>query len=176
MTNEATFTPCAQDFVDVTRARFVRAVLGRRFAVKIAVLILTAPIAVIGIFMLLGVADHDAAYGAVLGSLGGTIALFVIIFGTYMLIPRRARRTFQQQKTAHTEMTVTWSTDALTLLTPFGETRYPWANLHGWAESRDTVLVLASDTMSYFIPRRALNDLSLAHLRATRSASGLPRR
>jgi len=176
LTNEATFTPCAQDFVDVTRARFVRAVLGRRFAVRLAVLILITPIAVIGIFMPLGMAGPDAAYGAVLGSLGGVIALFVIILGMYILIPRRARRTFQQQKTAHAEMTVRWSTDALTLVTPFGETRYPWANLHGWAESTDTVLVLASDTVSYFIPKRALSNSSLVHVRATLSASGLPRR
>jgi hypothetical protein len=124
----------------------------------------------------LGESAASAAKIAVLVAAFGALGLFIVLSGTYLLMPRRAARIFRQQRILHHQMQTSWSCEGLVLRTPHGETRYPWRELHGWAEGSGMVLIQASALACYFIPKRCLDSASLDDLRATLAASGLPRR
>jgi len=173
---EAIFTPQASDYGELQRIVFRQQLRSRRFVRRLSVLLLGAAIIVAIMMIAVGESAASAIGLAIVSAAFGTVGLFIVLAGTYLLVPRRAARIFRQQRTLHHPMRTSWSSEGLVLTTPHGETRYPWRELHGWAEGSGMVLIQASDLLCYFVPKRCLDSASLDDLRATLADSGLPRR
>jgi hypothetical protein len=172
----AIYTPQASDYGDLQRAIFLQQIRSRRFLVRLPLVIAAVAAAVTLIFIALGESVANAAGLALASALGGLVVVTMILISNYWQIPGRGRRLFEQQRTLHHEVEARWSPEGLVLRTPHGETSYPWSELHGWMEGPTLVLMQASDLLSHFIPKRALDAAALDDRRATLAASGLPRR
>lgn len=173
---EVIFTPQASDYGELQRIVFRQQLQSRRFVGRLSVLLLGAVIIMTIVMIAVGESAASAVRLAILSAAFGAIGLFIVLAGTYLLMPRRAARIFRQQRILHHQMRTSWSSEGLVLTTPHGETRYPWRELHAWAEGSGMVLIQASDLLCYFVPKRCLDSASLDDLRTALAASGLPRR
>ncbi len=174
---EVTFTPVAQDYVAMQRAVFARSLRSRRFLGRMAGLLTFAFVAgMVVLFVLEG--DVTIASVAAIGTgiAGGFAMVAIIIGGGWLLIPRRARRLFAQQRSLHHEMRLTLTPEGLKLATVRADSLYPWHELHGWQVSRDVLLIFSNDLVAYYIPRRAMSDEQLTQAVAILTAAGVPRR
>ncbi len=174
---EVTFTPVAEDYVAMQRAVFARAIRSRRFLGRLAGLLAFALMAGIAVLIVL---DGDVTMESV-EAIGSGIAigfafLAIIVGGTWLLIPRRARRLFEQQRSLHHEQHVTLKSDGFRLASVRADSFFPWNELPGWQVSRNILLIFSNDMMAYYIPRRAISDTQVSEAVAILTAAGVPRR
>jgi hypothetical protein len=174
---EVMFTPVAEDYVALQRAVFARQLRSRRFVGRMAGLFGCAVLAgVVFLFVMDG--TITAASLAVVGGgiVGGFAALGIIIGGGWLLMPRRARRLFAQQRSLHHEMRLTLTPAGLKLDTVRANSFYPWDELPGWQLSHGMLLIYSNDQAAYYAPRRALSDTQRAQAVAILTQAGVPRR
>ncbi len=176
---EVTFTPNAEDQVAMQRAVFARQLRSRRFLGRMAALAVFAFAFAAGVAFLF-VADGmvTAASAAVIGVgvAGGFVVLGIIIGINWLLLPRRARRLFAQQRSLHHEQRITLTPQGLKLDSVRADSFYPWDELSGWLVSRDMLLIFSNDINAYHLPCRAMSDGQLAGAIAILTRAGLPRR
>ncbi len=130
--------------------------MSRRFLFRMALLGLVAgaAVAVLGT-MLEGNIVSAVIVGAMSASCG-LAALLLMIGLNFLLLPRRAGRLFDQQKSLHRETTFTWDDNGTEWISDNGHTRYPWPEYHQWTKTRNVILLFMNDNFMHFIPRRVL--------------------
>ena len=112
------------------------------------------------------------AASAAAGFLAGLICIAV----SYLLLPRRSRRIYRQQRSLRQEQRVAWDDSRLHWEGPGFTMDVPWSDYHRWHESRAEFLLYVNEQMPHFLPRRAMDEDQAADLRATLVAHGPPRR
>ncbi|WP_447727904.1 YcxB family protein [Sphingomonas koreensis] len=99
----------------------------------------------------------------------GTIAATVIMLGiaaaNHLLLPRRSRRIYTQQKSLHDEFEFSWDEAGFDLSTQSARSRHPWADFRHWAEGPDGIIVYQSDALFNMLPKRAFSEDTLADIR-----------
>ena len=174
MTGSVTFTPSEADYVDAIRANFLCAMRRRRTLRPIVIIALV--FAAIGAG--LGLIDRSSpAWTAVyaLGGLAYGAVLFALIYLTsYLLLPRRAGRLFRQQRSIQQSFEYRWSDAGLEWSSVQGNGRFPWNDLHGWRETKPTILIYMNDTLFQFLPQRVFTPEAADDLRATLERADLP--
>jgi hypothetical protein len=90
----------------------------------------------------------------------------------FLLLPRRARKLFRQQRTLHHEMSFSWSDGGSEWRRGSSVTDTPWADYHRWMETPETFLLYVNDILFHFVPKRALDSVQADDLRATLAAQG----
>lgn len=174
---EVTFTPTAEDFVAMQRAVFASQLRSRRFLGRMAMLSVFAFL--VGVVFLLvvdGTVSLASAAALGIGIAGGFVGLGIIIGGTWLLLPRRARRLFAQQRSFHHEQRFVLTPDGLKLDSVRADSFYPWDELTGWLLSSRVLLIFSNDMTAYCLPRRAMTDVVTAQVVAILTAAGLQRR
>lgn len=92
-----------------------------------------------------------------------------------LLLPRRARRIYAQQKGLHGQIEYTWDAEAFSVKTERGQARTPWRDYVKYRESETLFLLYHSDIMFNMVPKRLFVDPAQAkefrsHLSAIRPA------
>jgi hypothetical protein len=94
---------------------------------------------------------------------------------TWLLLPGRSRRLFEQSKTMHQAFRYSWSDGGLSFRSANGSGDVPWAMLHGWCRGRGNMLFYFNQGLCHFVPSRAPDDAGFSDLAATLERSGLRR-
>lgn len=127
-------------------------------------LIGSAIVGVIGavIFYALG---EGVAAGFGTGALYWAVLLIGIVGTNHLLLPRRSRRTFNQQKALHQETEVTWDANGIAFRSAQGSTQFVWSDFVRIYEGSGAIIFFQSDTLYNFVPKRALADEQAKDLR-----------
>ncbi|MCC2977622.1 YcxB family protein [Sphingomonas sp. PL-96] len=176
MAGIAAFTLSADDYVSMQRTVFVRQLRSRRFAIRLSLLQAAVLTASLLFFVMAGEPLQEAAWLGVLTLLAGTIGLSIVIGGHFLLLPRRARRLFTQQRMLHHPVEVTWDSAGICWRTPHGVTTYPWNQYIAWQRTPRLFLLYASDLVLYAVPTQALDMQAEEDLAQAAAAGGLPQR
>ena len=106
------------------------------------------------------------------GALFGLVALSIpLLFTTasWLTLPRRTRRLFDQQKSFAQPWHYRWSEDALEMDNVHVRVRMPWTDFYRWTDGRSALLFFPSELTFYFIPLHVLTAAQADDLRATAS-------
>jgi hypothetical protein len=89
----------------------------------------------------------------------GPAALFagILLFG-YILLPRRARVLYNQQRELHEPMQIEITPDTIRFHSSFGSSTRPWGSFLKWAETPHNFLLYQSDALLNVIPKKALTE------------------
>ncbi|WP_294320186.1 YcxB family protein [uncultured Sphingomonas sp.] len=170
---EVTFTPCPEDYVAVQRTMFARSLRSRKFIGRTAGLLAFIGVGAMAIPFLVDGTASSALLPVPVAAMG---ALAIIIGGNWLLLPRRARRLFMQQKTLHHEHRTMFDASGFRQASVRAEIALPWGELLGWHLGRDVLLLYSNDHLAYFIPVRAFGPEQLAQVEAVLMQANLPRR
>ncbi len=173
---EVTFTPVAQDYVAVQRAMYLRQLRSRRFAGRMALLVAVVVAALFVFLLATGDGPGTAALIAVGGAAGGVGGLAACIGINWLLLPRRSRRLFAQQRTLHHEHRTVFDEWGMRQHSVRADIATPWDEFPHWHLGRDMLLLFSNDLLAYFVPRRVLTGEQLAQLVAILTDAGVPRR
>lgn len=173
---EVTFTPTAEDYVAVQRAMFVRSLRSRRFVGRMALLVGIVSGAVSLFLLATGEGAATAMINAVAVAATGLAGLAACIGINRLLLPRRARRLFTQQRTLHHEHHTVFDATGFRQKSVRGDITLPWTELLEWHLGRDSLLLYSNDMLAYFIPVRAFGSGQQAQAVAILTDAGLPRR
>ena len=106
----------------------------------------------------------------------GIAAIALVCFVAYfILVPRRARRSFRQNHMLREEMLLTVDDEALHVVQVSARGRRRWETFHSWAEDRRMLLLLSTDQLFFFLPKPALTADVLAATRANLERAGVAR-
>jgi hypothetical protein len=156
----ASYQVTAQDLIAGYRLNFLSALKRRKVWVRSAVLAI-----VLGTGSAFLFADD---LGTVLGALVGVayvaLLLSVIWLTCFLLLPRRARRIFAQQKALHDQITIEWSETLITVRSERGATTFKWSDFVRSLENRDIILLFQSDAVFNFVPKRVLSPEQAASI------------
>lgn len=113
---------------------------------------------------------------ALCGSLAVTLIVATGIRATgALLLPRRSRRLFQQQKVLHGQMFAQWDAESIRFELPNGSTRYAWSDFLRWAEGPDGISLYQNEMLYNLLPKRVLSEGAQADIRAALDAHGVPK-
>ena len=112
---------------------------------------------------------------------GGMVVLCILAillcYGLgYLLLPRRARKLFAQQKLLHSVQNVEFTNEAIITFSDLSTTKLPYAMAHKWLENREIFLVYFSDSSFHFFPVRVVGSDAINAIRANLIAAGCPGR
>jgi len=130
-------------------------------------------VAVVGAALLVVLLALVAAGGGVVSGLAGLAACIGI---NRLLLPRRARRLFAQQRTLHHEHRTTLDATGFRQRSVRADIALPWNELVYWHTGRDALLLYSNDLLAYFIPLHAFAPGQLAQVEPILTDAGLPRR
>lgn len=165
MAGSVIFTPEAEDQVAVARGSFLRSLRRRRFHVRLLVAFLFA--AGVGVATE-WVAGEPVAGLYVLPMIGVMAIWLPTILGViYLLIPRRARRLFRQQKSMAGEAVFSWTGIGIDLQVRHGTSSLRWNDYHEWWQSKDVVAFGLNERLFHYVAKRTLTADQLADLLAT---------
>lgn len=174
---EVTFTPNADDYVAVQRAIFARQLRSPRFFGRMAGLLVFAFVAgMAAVLVLNGDITMEGVAAIATGAAGGLAMVTIIVGGTWLLLPRRARRLFAQQRSLHHEQRITLTSDGFRLGNARADAFYPWDELPGWQMSPEVLLIFSNDLIAYYLPNRVLTDDQRAQAVTILTEAGVPRR
>jgi hypothetical protein len=148
------FQPSADDLIDANRAFIAVTLKSRRMA---RIYLIGAAIFGIGGAALLW---SDRAIEPALGCLGAILYWTVLLAVGHglnaLLLPRRTRRTFAQQKDLHGPVSIDWSEQGVAIQSARGSARFAWEDFVRVVEGRRAILLFQSDRLYNFIPKRTL--------------------
>ncbi len=171
---EVAFTPTPDDYVAVQRAMFARQLRSRRVTIRLALLVAAAIAVVVLVTLPAGV---GVALRAATGGLGGGLIGVAVLLGiTWLLLPRRSRRLFAQQRTLHHEHRTTFDGEGMRQVSVRADVQIPWSDFPYWHLGRDVLLLYSNDYLAYFVPRRAFAGDQLEATVALIAAAGVERR
>ena len=175
MAGHIRFRPEAADYVAATRTGWLKSLRSRPFAIRMAVFI--AIIIVVAIAITWSAADFRATLFAI-AFIGGVFFtwLAACLGLSFLLIPRRSRRLFEQQRTLHREFDVEWTDDHLVYRSDTSTTTIAWPDYYRWLEGRGIFLFYLNEQLYHFVPKRALTAEQLTDPRNIASASVRTRR
>jgi hypothetical protein len=160
----------------VQRATFMRSLRAPKFRRRMVVLVAVAGGLVFAALLAIGETIEGAAVGAATGVISGLVGVVLLLAAVRLLLPRRSRRWFRQQRSLHHEQTVTWSADGLHQRSERAHSHYPWSEFLGWTMTPEVMLIFSNEISCYFVPRRALAPGDAEAMVAIVEAAGLPRR
>lgn len=173
---EVTFTPTAGDYVAVQRAMFVAQLRSRRFVRWAALLLGIALLAIFALMLAMGERPLGALLTALGGMAGGVGGLAACLGINRLLLPRRARRLFAQQRTLHHEHRTVFDASGFRQTSVRADIALPWGELLHWHLGREVLLLYGNDLLAYFLPVRAFAPGQLAQVQGLLKQAGLPRR
>jgi len=80
--------------------------------------------------------------------------------GRRILLAKKAKRIFRQQKSLHRPYELSWTAEAITLASERGTSAIPWTDFHKYRETADQFLLFLSDANFLMVPKRAFSDIS----------------
>lgn len=169
MTGNVSFRPTEQDFATVGQGSFRRSLGRRRFRIRMAITALIGFAA--GLTLSWVNTDNLILTYGLAGALLALLWLGLIIGGSYLLIPRRSRRLFRQQRSAGDVLHWTWTDSAIALESDRGRTMMLWSEYYDWYENRSSFGFGLNDRLYHFIPKRCLDAGQIADIRACAEAS-----
>jgi len=156
------FQPTEADLIAAYRLHFFDS-LGRRRA-------WTRIVIGAGLFALLSALFLQRDFSVILAGIIGAIywfGLLAIILGlNLLLLPKRFRRIFAQQKSLHGEAHVEWTSEGISFRNVRGHTDLRWSDFVRLVEGRHTILLMQSDALFNFIPKLALSPEESADIMA----------
>ena len=99
------------------------------------------------------------------GCVGGFVGAWLVSRVRRLLVPRWARRHFEQQSAMRGTWEVAWSDAGLTMVTTRGQAVHPWTDYRWRRESDEAILLYLTDAQYQFIPRRILTQDAQVELR-----------
>lgn len=114
-----------------------------------------------------------AAIAAGSGAVAAAIIMLCIAATNHILIPRRARRVYAQQKSLHDEFEFSWDEAGFDLSTHSARSRHLWADFRHWAEGPDGFILYQSDALFNMLPKRAFSEEALADIRGRLNQAGV---
>lgn len=157
------FSLTADDYVAATRLHMTRAFYRNKLA-KLT-LIMGLIYAVLA-FVVMG--EWSWPYAAVAAGLGAVAAVIValgIAATNSIMVARRSRRIYAQQKSLHDEFEFAWDETGFDLSTQSARSRHNWADFRHWAEGPDGIILYQSDALFNMLPKRAFSEDALADIR-----------
>ena len=169
MAGQIRFRPEAADYVAATRASWLKSLGSRRFAIRMAVIL--AIVIVIAVATTWSEADFRATLLAIALIGGAGFAWLATCLGlSFLLIPRRTRRLFLQQRTLHRDFDVEWTDDHLAYRSDTTTSTIAWPDYYKWLEGRSIFLFYLNEQLPHFVPKRALTAEQIIDLRNVASA------
>jgi YcxB-like protein len=171
MAGEVHFTPSLADFVSARRdvySQFLHSGRGRAGYLILVLIFIAMGIAEALLLNLDWLLWNIVGFGFI-----GLVTSAALIGITWLFLPRRSRRLFEQSKTMHQQFRYGWSDGGLSFRSANGSGDVPWPMLHGWYRGRANMLFYFNQGLCHFIPLRALDDAGLSDLAATLERSGL---
>lgn len=74
----------------------------------------------------------------------------------FVLLPRRWRRLYRQQKTAGLPTEILVTSEGFRSKSELGEVTIPWSYMHKWRRGRHAVLLYHSDVLFNILPKRVM--------------------
>jgi hypothetical protein len=111
--------------------------------------------------------------GAVLLAL--TMLMLVLLLRRTIL-RSMARRTLEQRRELATPVQWSFDEEALSVVTRFTSSRFPWDALRGWREDERILLVYLADQLFHSVPKHQVEEATLIALRAALESHGVPKR
>ena len=174
MSGRISFTPEAEDTTAACRTNLLaawrRPAALKRFAI------------IIGVFAVLGALfgwfnerDMIAALIVAAGAaLYAAVLLLMILGTTFLLLPRRTRKLFAQQRSIQRQFDYGWSDEGLEASSDAGNTKRGWQEFHGWRRGPSAFLIYHNDQLFEFLPLRAMTGEEAEDLHATLTRCGPP--
>lgn len=106
-----------------------------------------------------------ARYVAIFAALAPIAIVAIPIIVTYVFGRSSGGRTYRVQKSLHGPFMIVWDDEKLHVSGEAGEFRLKWADFFAKVENSQTFLLLESDRLYRFIPKRALTALQIADIR-----------
>jgi hypothetical protein len=135
---------------------------------------------VIGLLIALGWALNrwvfDGLGWPLYGAAGGVVIAVPVCWTLYwLLLPKRTRRLFRQQRLADPRFTWRWSEAGLETEGANGNSRHAWDELHRWHPGKRSLMFFLHDAFVLYIPRHRLTPEQDAELQALAEAARVPR-
>ncbi|PIB90620.1 YcxB family protein [Caulobacter sp. FWC2] len=104
------------------------------------------------------------------------LVVAVLLFGanllqSLVLLPRRAKKIFGQQKAFGSEITFAWDQDGLRVTSDTGHSQLAWGDYVRWLEDDKTLVLFQSDAILNFLPKRLLTAEQAAEIRERLTAA-----
>ena len=82
------------------------------------------------------------------------IPVGAVLLFRYVLLPRRIKRIFEQQKELHAPIEIEITEDALRTSSQYGHAERPWSMFLHWNEDANVLVIYHSDAMFTILPKR----------------------
>ena len=165
MSGTVSFVPAAADAVAVSRGSSVLGLKRRRFHVRLAILVIVGVAA--GIFFD-WLADQPVTLrDALTGGLAALAWMGVLVVLLYLLLPRRSRRHFRQQRSLDQPFTFRWNSDGIVFSSASSHSELAWTQYHDWFETRAVFAFGLSEQLYHWVPKRVMDDVEIEDLRDT---------
>lgn len=115
---------------------------------------------------------HGSAL-AVAGAIGGILFCVVV---SYLSLPMRTRKLFQQQKLLHSALDYEVGEEAVTCVGPHTTTDMPYGLVYKWVENVDIFLIYHSDQTFQILPKADAPAQAIDLLREKLTAHNIPGR
>ncbi|MBN2499456.1 MAG: YcxB family protein [Anaerolineales bacterium] len=89
----------------------------------------------------------------------------VLLF-RYVLLPRRIRKIFAQQKELHAPIEMELTADALLTSSQYGQAERPWSIFVRWNEDDNVLVIYHSDAMFTILPKRYFSPEQIEEAKA----------
>ena len=138
------------------------------------------PLAIIFISLFYGTGYRASAVETVatvaeLAGVGIAAIALICSIAYFILVPRRARRSFRQNHMLREEMLLTVDDEALHVVQASARGRRQWTTFRSWAENKRTLLLLSTDQLFFFLPKLALTADDLVAMHACLARAGVKR-
>jgi len=145
---EVTYTVAADDLVAANRLHFLKSISLRRWLITFLASAVAVGMIVWGF---IGSLETELY----LLTLGGMWALIVTIcIVGWLMIPRQARRTWQQGQKMFVEQRVTWDAEKIWFKSARGEIGVSWGDYYRWTADDRNLLLYQDIRMFYLVPLR----------------------
>lgn len=84
----------------------------------------------------------------------------------FVLLPRRLKNIYRQQKDLQRPFAFDWTEAGYTLESDHGNSRVPWSDVVRWREGEQVFIIYRSDVLFNLVPKRDLGAAELDRLRA----------
>lgn len=168
--NQVSYSVGVDDLAAANRLYFIKTISIRRW---IGTFVASAVAIALTLWGFIGQIDSEI-YLLALGSIWLTI-IAICIFGWFM-IPRQARRTWQQSQKMWVEQLVTWDAEKIHFNSARGEIHVSWGDYYRWAADNRSLLLYQDWRMFYLVPLRTFSAEAKAEIIGYLKAAGVQER
>lgn len=133
-------------------------------AQKLVRYVVTALVVLAAAWVIYYAADNDP-YGLLLAAVLIVLYAGGLLTNRFLVLPRRARRLYEQQKGLQVPFVHEITPAALISTDEFGHGERPWSHFLKWREDKDILLLYLTDIQSVLIPKRFTTEEQIQALR-----------